>query len=176
MHALGYALQMMILDAADHGVAQNRLRLFIVGTRSKHPIELKLPSREHIGSASIIDINAGRWSFIDKSGRSGATMARVACGRIAHGSRFVMPYYGSGSGLTGRCMKRPLGTVTTRDRWAIVDGDRMRMLSTQECRRAMGFPDSYLLPNNHKEALHMLGNAVCPPVARDVINAIKEQA
>lgn len=176
MNALGYALQPMILDAADHGVAQHRRRLFVVGTRTKHPIELALARREHVGSASIIDFEAGRWSAIDKPGRSGATMARVACGRIAHGPRFVMPYYGSGSGLTGRCLSRPLGTVTTRDRWALVDGDRMRMLGTQECRRAMGFPDGYRLPANHKDALHMLGNAVCPPVARDVINAIKEAA
>lgn len=176
MNALGYALQPMIIDAADHGVAQHRRRLFIVGTRTKHPIELVLPSREHVGSASIIDFDSGRWSDIEKPGRSGATRARVACGRIAHGSRFVMPYYGSGSGLTGRCLSRPLGTVTTRDRWALVDGDRMRMLSVPECRRAMGFPDNYRLPENNKDAMHMLGNAVCPPVARDVINAIQEQA
>ncbi|HNK07606.1 MAG TPA: DNA cytosine methyltransferase [Giesbergeria sp.] len=30
--------------------------------------------------------------------------------------------------------------------------------------------------NNHPGAVHMLGNAVCPPVARDVINAIREAA
>ena len=176
MNALGYALQPMILDAADHGVAQHRRRLFIVGTRTKHPIELKLPRREHVGSASIIEFDAGRWSAINKPGRSSATMARVSCGRIAHGPRFVMPYYGSGSGLTGRCLSRPLGTVTTRDRWALVDGNRMRMLGTQECRRAMGFPDGYHLPDNHKDAMHMLGNAVVPMVARDVINALRAAA
>ena len=30
-------------DAADHGVPQHRERLFIVATRSKHPVMLQLP-------------------------------------------------------------------------------------------------------------------------------------
>ena len=33
--ALGYTMAPHVLDAADHGVAQNRVRMFLVGTRSK---------------------------------------------------------------------------------------------------------------------------------------------
>ncbi len=176
MHALGYALAPMVLDAADHGVPQHRRRLFIVGTRSKHPIELKLPQREHAPAADVIDFSSGSWSPVRRPGRSLATLKRIENGRRRFGPRFVAPYYGSGSGETGRSLDRPLGTVTTRDRWAVIDGDRMRMLSAQEARSAMGFPEGYQLPAAHKEAIHMLGNAVCPPVACDVINAIREAA
>lgn len=172
LHALGYALSPMILDAADHGVAQNRRRLFVVATRSAHPVELGFKLRSVASAAEIIDFRAGKWRPVE--GHVPRTIARIAAGRRAHGNRFVAPYYGSGSGETGRCLSRPLGTITTKDRWAVIDGDRMRMLTTAESRRAMGFPDSYLLPENHKDALHMLGNAVCPPVARDVINALRE--
>lgn len=174
MTALGYALSPMILDAADHGVAQHRRRLFVVGTRTKHPIELKLTQRIHIGSGQIIDFDAGRWSEVNKPGRALATLARVASGRVCHGSRFVTAYYGNETG--GRGLNRPIGTITTRDRWAVIDGDRMRMLSVPECRRAMGFPDSYCLPECQKDAMHMLGNAVVPMVARDVIEALKVTA
>lgn len=174
MNALGYALQPMLIDAADHGVAQHRRRLFILCTRSKHPLDLHLQQQEHIGSAAIIDFDAGRWQPIDKPGRAAATLARVHTGRAAHGARFVTAYYGSETG--GRCLRRPLGTITTRDRWAAIDGDRMRMLTVQECRAAMGFPDGYQLPERNKDAMHMLGNAVVPPVARDVIAALMQQA
>lgn len=174
MGALGYALAPMLLDAADHGVAQHRTRLFIVGTRSKHPVQLDLPRAAYIGSAQIIDFDAGRWSAIDKPGRSCATLSRIAEGRKAHGARFLTAYYGSETG--GRSMARPVGTITTRDRWAVIDGDRMRMLSVNECRKAMGFPDGYRLPARNKDAMHMLGNAVVPMVARDVINALKAAA
>jgi DNA (cytosine-5)-methyltransferase 1 len=47
------------------------------------------------------------------------------------------------------------------------------MLQADEARAAMGFPADYQLPTQHKAAMHMLGNAVCPPVARDVINALR---
>ena len=40
----------------------------------------------------------------------------------------------------------------------------------------MGFPDDYRLPKAHREAVHLLGNAVCPPVAADLIQAIREAA
>ncbi len=56
------------------------------------------------------------------------------------------------------------------------DGDRMRMLSVDECRKAMGFPSSYQLPARAKDAMHMLGNAVVPVVACDVINALRKAA
>lgn len=174
MEALGYSISLMILDAADHGVAQHRRRLFVVGTRSKHPVQLELPRREHVGSAQIIDFDAGRWSAVNKPGRSLSTLSRIHEGRKAHGSRFLTAYYGNESG--GRSLSRPVGTITTRDRWAVIDGDRMRMLSVDECRKAMGFPASYQLPTRAKDAMHMLGNAVVPVVACDVINALRKAA
>jgi DNA (cytosine-5)-methyltransferase 1 len=174
LHALGYALSPMILDAADHGVPQHRRRLFIVGTRSKYPIALGLPRREHVGSAQIIDFDAGRWSEIGKQGRSLSTLARIAQGRKVYGERFLTAYYGNEHG--GRSLSRPVGTITTRDRWAIIDGDRMRMFSVDECRKAMGFPKSYKLPEVAKDAVKMLGNAVVPIVACDVIEAIGRAA
>lgn len=174
MGALGYALSPMILDAADHGVAQHRRRLFVIGTRSKHPVQLDLPRRAHVGSAQIIDFDAGRWSAVDKPGRSLSTLSRITEGRKAHGERFLTAYYGNESG--GRSLSRPVGTITTRDRWAVIDGDRMRMLSVDECRKAMGFPSDYQLPARAKDAMHMLGNAVVPVVACDVINALRAAA
>ena len=174
MEALGYTLAPHVVDAADHGVPQHRTRLFLVCTRSARPLMLDLPRRAHVGSAEVIDFRAGRWSPIDKPGRAAATLARVRAGRAAHGARFVTCYYGSERG--GRALSRPLGTITTRDRWAVIDGDRMRMLTVDECRRAMGFPDDYHLPAQHKEAVHMLGNAVVPIVARDILTAIRDQA
>lgn len=174
MQALGYSLAPHVVDAADHGVPQNRVRMFLVATRSKHPLHLKLEQREHAPATDFIDFTAGRWSEINRPGRAQATLERVANGRKCHGQRFLTAYYGNERG--GRSLHRPIGTITTRDRWAIVDGDRMRMLSAQECRAAMGFPPDYRLPSAHREAVHLLGNAVCPPVARDVIRAVMNQA
>lgn len=174
MEALGYCLAPHVIDAADHGVPQHRERLFIVATRSKHPAMLQFPIRDRVPASTFVDFDAGAWQPIEKPGRAASTLARVAEGRRMHGARFISSYYGAERG--GRSLARPVGTITTRDRHAIVDGDRMRMFSAQECRAAMGFPASYQLPAQHRLAVHMLGNSVAPPVARDVILALKEAA
>ncbi len=175
MQKLGYSLSTRIVDAADHGVPQHRVRMFIIATKSRAPLVLDLPKRMHIPSSAFLDFDSGSWSPIDKPRRSCATLARVAAGRAAHGDRFPARYYGNGPGTTGRSLHRPIGTVTTKARWALIDGSRMRMLTVPESCAAMGFPKDYQLPPQTHQAIHMLGNAVCPPVARDVIRALTEQ-
>lgn len=176
MNRLGYAVSPHVVDAADHGVPQHRKRLFIVCTKSKTPLKLDLPQREHMPINNVIEWGYPKWSPIDKPGRSLATLRRIDAGRRQFGERFVAPYYGSGSGMTGRNIHRPIGTITTLDRWAIIDGDRMRMMQPPEIKAAMGFPAHYLLPATRREAIQMLGNAVCPPVAKDIFEAIRKTA
>ncbi|GAP37361.1 DNA cytosine methyltransferase [Piscinibacter sakaiensis] len=176
MHALGYALAPMVLDAADSGVPQHRRRLFVVATRSRHPVELRMPRREHRPAAAVIDLSAGRWSPVARPGRSARTLARIEAGRRQFGDAFLAPYYGSGSGETGRSLHRPIGTLTTRARWAVVRGDRMRMVSASEGRDLMGLPAGYRLPANEATAWHLIGNGVCPQQAADLLVAIREAA
>lgn len=106
-----------------------------------------------------------------------ATRNRVARARKdGHGERFVMPYYGSGSGETGRSLDRPLGTIPAADVWAVVDGDRMRMLTTTELQRGMGFPVSYRVLGTRADVTKQLGNAVPPPLACGVARQALEAA
>lgn len=174
MEALGYSAAPHIIDAADLGTPQHRVRLFIVLSRSTAAIKLNLPKKDHVPASCFIDFSAGKWAAINRPGRAAATLERVAAGRAAHGERFLTSYYGNTR--SGRSICRPIGTITTRDRWAVIDGAKMRMLNVSECRAAMGFPADYLLPENHREAIHMLGNAVCPPAAAEIINAIRRAA
>jgi DNA (cytosine-5)-methyltransferase 1 len=176
MRALGYQLAPHILDCADLGVPQHRVRLFLVCTRSKAPLHLQIPQHKHVAASSFVDFESGRWSSIEKPGRAEATLRRVENGRKSFGERFVMPYYGRGSGTTGRCLARPIGTITTRDRWAVVDGDRMRMLSAGEVLQAMSFPADILRPDNHRLTVHMAGNAVPPKAGAEVIRAVQAAA
>ncbi|MGQ3028672.1 MAG: DNA cytosine methyltransferase [Ferrovibrionaceae bacterium] len=176
MERLGYALTPILVDAADHGVPQHRLRLFIVGVRARHPLQLRLPRRPHVGVGSVIEWDKHRWSPVERPGRSARTLARIAAGRARYGSRFVAPFYGSGSGLTGRSIDRPIGTITTLDRWALVDGDHMRMIQPPELKPIMGFRPDYELPPARRPAIQMLGNAVSPIVATDLLEAIKAAA
>lgn len=95
-------------------------------------------------------------------------------------SAFLMHFYSTG-GQWGAADK-PLNTITTRDRIALVsvvmDGRtyvitdiRMRMLTPRELYRAQGFPDHYVIDKGHDgrpltrtEQVRMCGNSVSPPI------------
>jgi DNA (cytosine-5)-methyltransferase 1 len=158
------------------GVPQHRVRLFLVLTRSKAPLMLELHRRQHVSAASFLDFDAGRWSRIEKPGRALATLERVRNGRERFGERFIMPYYGKGSGLIGRDINRPIGTITTLDRWALVRGNEMRMLSANEALAAMSFPADTKRPGNHRLTMHMAGNAVPPLAGQRIIEALMKAA
>lgn len=172
MHALGYSMSLNLLDAADYGVPQNRLRLFIVCTRSRHPLQLADRRGSHAPIAPYLDLAGGTWRKIDGGRKPLApdTLERIANGRRVYGDRFLISYYGNTK--CGRSIDRPVGTITTKDRWAIIDGDRMRMFNVDECKAAMGFRPSYKLPEQSQVAKHMLGNAVCPPQITEIIREI----
>lgn len=174
MQALGYSLSPHVVDCADLGVPQNRIRMFIVCTRSKSPLTLKLPKLPHVPAESFINFSAGKWSQVNKPGRAEATLARVQRGREQFGDRFLISYYGNTK--TGRSLQRPIGTITTRDRWAVVDGDRMRILTKDENMLAMSFPSDYIKPASHKLTVHMAGNAVPPKAMCEIIKSMRESA
>lgn len=107
MAALGYMIAPHVVDCADLGVPQHRVRLFLVCTRSKAPLMLELHRRQHVPATSFLDFDAGKWSPIEKPGRAQATLDRVRNGRERFGDQFIMPYYGKAPGS-------PAATSTAR--------------------------------------------------------------
>lgn len=80
----------------------------------------------------------------------------------------LMPYYGNGQ---AQPVARPVPTVPTRDRFALVDPDEVvddcgfRMLEPHEIAAAMAFPDGYIPDHlTKKDRVKLAGNAVTPPV------------
>jgi DNA (cytosine-5)-methyltransferase 1 len=153
------------------------VRVFVVGVRkdlSREAIPIASGSEQHVPIGDVLDFDAGNWSPIYKPGRAEATIRRIENGRVAFGDRFVAPYYGSGSGKTGRSLERPIGTLTTKDRYCLVDGDRMRMLLVKEALLAQGFPEDYQLNGTRKIDMHLIGNSVPPAMTRHVIERLTE--
>ncbi|MEM9597061.1 MAG: DNA cytosine methyltransferase [Acidobacteriota bacterium] len=76
---------------------------------------------------------------------------------------FVVPYYGNDR---PRSIDKPLGTVTTRDRFALVtpDGHALdiffRMLQPRELAAAQGFPADFQFAGTKTDVVRQIGNAV----------------
>lgn len=170
LSTLGYRITERVLCASRHGVPQERRRWFAAASLERLP-RLSSADLEPLPASSfVIYDGSDEWARVaDKVER---TRARVAAAQAEHGPRVLVPYYGSARG--GRPLSRPVGTLTTHDRYALVDGDRLRMLSVDEQRAAMGFPPSYPLTGTRAEQVHQLGNAVCPPVAARVVRQLLE--
>ncbi|WGG48960.1 DNA cytosine methyltransferase [Rugamonas sp. DEMB1] len=98
---------------------------------------------------------------------------------------FLIKYYSEGG--QDQALTDPMHTIPTKDRiglvairgedYAIVDIG-MRMLTPRELARAQGFPESYILELVHNgkrlskaAQVRMIGNSVCPPLARALIEA-----
>jgi DNA (cytosine-5)-methyltransferase 1 len=89
---------------------------------------------------------------------------------------FLMSYYGN---AIYRSVDEPIGTITTRDRHALItiphpdatlDECGYRMLTFEESRRAMGYPASFRFECCKTEALRQIGLSVTPSVAAMLVN------
>lgn len=115
-------------------------------------------------------------------------------GHVGEVRAFLIKYYGNEK--DGVSPLEPMHTIPTKDRlglvtikgedYAIIDIG-MRMLTPRELARAQGFPDSYILDPFYTKTtargkqitmrlsktsqVRMIGNSVCPPLAKALIEA-----
>lgn len=174
---LGYKVTEQVLNAADFGVPQTRRRLFLLCDRESKPAAMPKPNGRRKNVRPVVDLNgAYAWSLVDKPGRAAATLARAERGIQAAGSDkpFLMVYYGSDHAGGWQGLDRPLRTITTLDRFALIkptpQGHVMRMLQVPELQAAMGMDGMRFEHGTRRDRIKMIGNAVCPPVMRTVVS------
>lgn len=110
-------------------------------------------------------------------------------GHFAVISAFLIKYYGSGAGC--QTANRPLDTITTKDRFGLVNvlieinGDKyiindiyLRMLKPEELKVMQGFPKDYIIdrdinwkPYPIKEQVARIGNSVVPIMAQKLVES-----
>ncbi|HVQ40109.1 MAG TPA: DNA cytosine methyltransferase, partial [Pyrinomonadaceae bacterium] len=179
--SLGYKLREQVLNAAAFGVAQSRRRLFLVADLNQDPEKVKPRKRAVRNASKIVNLN-GRynWTPVKKSKRAKATVERFERGIAVVGKNkpFLLVYYGSDHAGGWQPLDRPLRTITTVDRFAVVKPDPehghvMRMLQPPELQAAMGMPPKMKFKaGSRRDRIKMIGNAVCPPVMREVVGRL----
>jgi len=185
LESLGYETPLeVVLDAQDYGVAQSRKRLFIICDREGTP---QTPARQPGPRRTVKSILTSRnedgkqWPFAPLKGpnRAKATLerARRAMKALGKDEEFLMVYYGTDGAGGWQTIDRPLRTITTLDRFALVKPNgrwhEMRMLQPPELSAAMGFPKDFRRPEtSRRNKIRMIGNAVCPPVMQAIVSQL----
>ena len=181
--AAGYYHSVLILDARHFGVPQARRRMFLLASRGlKPPLEIPASAAIPLTAANVLDrpgTHPARSIYERDRPLAEATMERIKRGRAGvRGTRdFIIVYYGSDAAGGWQPLDRPLRTLTTLDRFGLVSGvgekATLRMLQVPELKRAMGFPEEFKLEQgSRRDRVRLLGNAVCPPVMKSVIEAL----
>lgn len=169
LRVLGYHLTERIVDATACGVPQRRRRLIVTGTRRPRPLQLELAPGDEPAFGPCIEWDAPGWRPTSEA--SADARDRFARGRRNHGRRFLSQHVTNHPGV-------PLGeairTITTKDQWTIVDGDRYRPLTLREYARAQSFPDDYTWPAElgRAEVVRGIGNAIPRLMAKVAVASV----
>lgn len=181
LEELGYNLNEQVLNAAHFGVPQSRRRLFLMADKKQMPPKVTSRKTEPKNVSDIVDLNGTyRWTPLRQPKRAKATLERAERGFAVVGKSkpFLLVYYGSDGGGGWQHLSRPLRTITTVDRFALVKPDLkhghvMRMLQVPELKAAMGMPPKMKFEaGTRRDRIKMIGNAVCPPVMQRVVKQI----
>jgi DNA (cytosine-5)-methyltransferase 1 len=172
----GYRVKWQMLDAKDHGVAQIRRRLFIVGIRSDFDFEYRYPiplseTQSGYRPVSQRDVLQGmpswpegeyndepfHWYYLSRKRRNDwDEPSPCIVGHWRH-----VPLHP---------MSPPLRRIHT-DKWVFANEGKARRLAYRECAALQGFPREFVWGHGTvRERFQMIGNAVPPPLFEAVVN------
>ena len=200
--ASGYSVEMEVLNAADYGAATSRERLIVQAVRKSSGSRIVWPEPTHTrepgllsgsyrpwrSAAEIIDWSIpGESIFNRKKPLCANTLRRIEAGIRkywgAWSEPFIVEYYGQGGAVP---LDIPLHTVTTKDRFGVVEGRVLtlpsgssyqldithRMLTARELAAATSFQENYVFCGGDTAAKKQIGNAVPPVLAEALYRAV----
>jgi DNA (cytosine-5)-methyltransferase 1 len=160
-----------------------------MGDKLATPALVKPILRTERDASSILD-RVGTYAAepVYNGKRAASTIDRVERGIAELGAKkdFLIVYYGSDRAGGWQRLDRPLRTLTTLDRFGLVqwiDGEpTLRMLQVPELKRAMGLTHLKdhkgdgvkfeLDRGTRRDKIKVLGNGVCAPVMRAVVGSL----
>jgi DNA (cytosine-5)-methyltransferase 1 len=176
----GYRYHWLILDAADHGVPQNRKRLIMWAVKNSEPLPYFPESKPKKGWYQAIsdlipemqDCELADWQ-IKRLNELGYLPEKAS-----HSPVLLIP-------RAGACIKNILPTPQNKPcptiramagvstHWAdIVQGSQIKRISQKATARLQTFPDDYKFPESKSLSQQIIGNAVPPLLAKELGLAI----
>lgn len=165
LNELGYDLQWQVLNSKNHGVPQNRERIFIIGHLRGTPRPEVFPFTESAGQ-DINQLNQPKHSNDRVYGTDGLspTLNTMQGGnrqpfiadKNIDGKVYTYPY------------TPPLRTSASNYNMSLHGWGKIRRLTPTECERLQGFPDGWTIGSD-TQRYKQCGNAVTVNVIEDIM-------
>lgn len=191
---IGYACRFDLLNAADYGAPQRRVRLYMIASRQERLPEFAQPthSREISGGhkpwVTLAEFLAtqpspSREDIVRPNAHRAAALAKLLPGTGLRSGGIVEANRPSGHwGYRQDCfvadMKMPSRTIraaATPD-WLRLRGGSMRRLTWRECANLQGFPTDWEFVGTVASRFRQIGNAVQGHIGRAIGAALKASA
>lgn len=197
---IGYHVHQKILNAADYGVPQFRRRLFLVGERIDGLLRFDFPSPSHTpehyqtvrqalrglpppGSNGQYDIANHKPGHVSELNRLRISHVPPGGGRAHIPEHLQLPCHRVSVEVAGHrnvygrlSWDRPANTITTKcnsfTRGMFGHPEEDRNITMREAARLQGFPDSFEFLGGTVDVAHQIGNAVPPPLAQALGEAL----
>jgi DNA (cytosine-5)-methyltransferase 1 len=190
INELGYESEWQILNSKNHGVPQNRERIFISGYvrgeprpkifpfRHSNPEDIKTFQQSQISSTittahahgtsfnmSYVAIPIA-WSKSHRTGKSKADKKRKNYGKVEQRIKFnEFNTLNTGEGCR----------TQSSQNFVLSKNQKIRRLTEIECERLQGFPDNWTEGISSTQRYKCLGNAVTVNVIYDICKGYNEQ-
>ena len=195
VRSLGYHVVFGVLDAADYGAPQHRLRFVMLGSREGPPLALPEPTHGCDGSGleSFRTVREAIYHMQNDPGsgsRYTPPVRRYFAMVPAGGNWRDLPpglrsealggSWSAGGGKTGFYRRlswdAPSPTVTgraNRKGSALCHPDAVRPISIRECAALQGFSDDWRFAGSMNAQYMQIGNAVPVPLARAIADSFR---
>lgn len=167
---LNYNVFYKILNAKDYGLPQNRERIFIVGFKNHNiTFHFPLPNKEEINLSHILEKNALETYNISEIAQQHIQTHLQNHKRYESikDNRILLAYEVRKSRCAFRfdglspCLTAKMGTGGNNVPILVHE---MRKLTTRECLRIQGFPESYYIEPHSAHSYKQIGNSVPVPI------------
>ncbi len=190
--AAGYKVTQITANAAEYGVAQTRERVFLLGAKSGAPTAPR-PTHTLKDDPNLIPAVTAGEALKGLAGSEHFEPEEVVAGRWAKHLETVPPGWNYKAHTAWAGHPNPTFVTETRfwnfllklspDRpsWTIAASPgpwtgpfhwESRRLRTVEMAALQGFPADYQFTGSRRERVRQLGNAVPPPLARHMVEAV----
>jgi DNA (cytosine-5)-methyltransferase 1 len=186
----GFQTSVQLLNSADFGVPQRRVRLFIIGYRSGDEPQFPPPTHSKQGDSALL-----QWVSMEEAIRGlgpkseddvirPSAKLHAQLSTLKPGTGVKSPgkpeatrpggHWGYKQGAFLADTRLPARTITASSQQDWIDDPEwgIRKLSPRECARLQSFPDDWMITGSKAVQYRLIGNAVPPLLAMKLAQSL----